>query len=72
MAGDLTTVVGVRDAVRKVCDAIDAGTLQPTEFEMVSLALMASEFGGPLAYDLICEVASRCEIGRKALKAVAI
>lgn len=72
MASDITTVVGVRDAVRKVCDAIDTGTLHPTEFEMVALALMVVEYGGPLAHDLICEVASRCDIGRKALKAVAI
>lgn len=71
MAGDLTTVVGVRDAVQKVCAAIDAGAVQPSESEMVALAIIAHEYGGPLAHDLICQVASRCEIGRKALKAVA-
>lgn len=71
MAGDLTTVIGVRDAVRKVCAAIDAGTVKPTEAEMLALAIMVFEYGGPLTHELLCEVASRCESGRKALKAVA-
>jgi hypothetical protein len=72
MAGDLTTVVEVRDAVQKICAAIDAGVLQPSEAEMLALAQLAVEYGGPLKHDLLCAVASRCEMGRRALKSVAI
>jgi hypothetical protein len=68
---NLERLVKLRDAVNAVCEAIDAGELVPTEAQMVGLAQMVQREGGPMAHDLICQIAARCEIGRQELKKVA-
>lgn len=65
----LERIVKVRDAVRGICRAIDAGEVAPSEIEMVALATVVAREAGPLAHTLLCELASRCRNGRKALDA---
>lgn len=60
-------IVRIRDAVNGLCRAIDAGEVVPTEPEMLALAVVVEQHGGPLAHDLCCQLASRCRNGRKAL-----
>jgi hypothetical protein len=65
--GPLERIVHLRDAVNELCRAIDAGEVTPTEREMVALAIVVEQHGGPLAHDLLCQLASRCRNGRAVL-----
>lgn len=67
----LTEILQLRNAVDMVCAAIDKGEIHPSEEEMMALALMVEQKGGPLKHDLLCKLASRCEKGRAALKGMA-
>ncbi len=64
----LVEMVQAREAVEKVCAAIDAGQIQPTEEELMALALMVHRHGGLLKHDLLCQIARRSVHGRAALK----
>jgi hypothetical protein len=63
----LERIIRIRDAVNGLCRAIDAGEVTPTEPEMLALALVVERDGGPLAHDLLCQLASRCRNGREVL-----
>lgn len=65
--GPLERIVHIRDAVGCLCRAIDAGQVTPDESEILALAVIVEQHGGPLAHDLICQLASRCRNGRHAL-----
>jgi hypothetical protein len=65
--GPLARIVHIRDAVHGLCRAIDAGDVTPTELEMVTLATVVARYSGPLAHDLLCQLASRCRNGRAVL-----
>ena len=67
----IVRIVEVRDAVDRLCAAIDAGELAPTDHEMMAVALVVARDAGPLKHDLLCKIASRSEAGRKALARVA-
>lgn len=67
----LEIIVALRECVEAICEGIDAGSIQPTEAEMVAMAEIVDKYGGPLRLDLLCMLASRCEEGRTALKAMA-
>lgn len=56
----------VRQGAEGVIKAIDAGTLSPTEQEMVALATLCDDH--PLLKDLVVQLAARCKNGRTALK----
>jgi hypothetical protein len=60
--------VEIRDAVTGLCRAIDAGEVTPDEREILALAIVVVEVGGPFVHDLLCQLASRCRNGRKVLE----
>ncbi len=64
----LVEMVQAREAVDKVCAAIDAGELQPSEHAMLALATLVSKTGGPLAHELLVKLASRSSNGSKAMR----
>jgi hypothetical protein len=64
----LVRLVKLRNAVDELCAAIDRGEVVPGEEEMLALGLLIEKEGGPLKYDLLVKVASRCKNGQKALK----
>jgi hypothetical protein len=68
----LVRIVEIRDAVNRLCAAIDAGDVSPTEAEMVALAVVVARDGGPLAHDLLCKLASRCQNGRAVLNGIPV
>jgi hypothetical protein len=43
--------------VKGLCAAIDAGEVAPTELEMLALAIVVEQETGPLAFDLLCQLA---------------
>jgi hypothetical protein len=63
----LQRIIRIRDAVNGLCRAIDSGDVTPTELEMLALGELVVRDGGPLAHDLLCQLASRCRNGRKVL-----
>lgn len=63
----LDRIVYLRDGVEKLCRGIDTGQITPSEPQMLALGLAISRHGGPLAHDLLCQIASRCRNGRKVL-----
>lgn len=67
----LVAMITVRDAVDRVCAAIDAGEIQPSEEEILALALIVERDGGVLKHDLVVKLASRCKLGQAALKKIA-
>jgi hypothetical protein len=67
----LSEQIRVRDAVDALCADIDAGNVVPTEKEILALAIVVNRIGGPFKHDLTVKLASRCRIGRLALKNVA-
>ena len=60
-------MVQAREFVDKVCRAIDAGEIHPTEEQMLALAVRVKDVGGPLAHDLLCKLASRTKNGSAVL-----
>lgn len=64
----IESAVRIKDAVEGLCKAIDAGEVHPTELEMVAFACVVVRDAGPMAHTLLCQLASRSEIGKKALK----
>lgn len=67
----LLRIVQTREAVERLCAAIDAGQVTPTDGQMADFAKLVAQHGGPLAHDLLCQLASRCTIGREVLKELA-
>jgi len=67
----LERIVRVREMVDRLCLAIDRGEVTPSEEEMAGLGELVLEAGGPLAYELVVKLASRCAAGRDALKDIA-
>jgi hypothetical protein len=67
----LLTIVRARVLVDELCAAIDAGTVQPDERDILALAVVVQREAGPLAHDLLCKLASRCPNGQAALKKMA-
>lgn len=66
------TTAKLHKAVTELCAAIDRGEVVPGEAEMVALALIVKkEIPASLGHDLVCQLASRCEYGRKVLKEMA-
>lgn len=65
--GSLERRVYLRDMVNGLCRAIDTGEVTPGETEMLAIAHVVERHAGPLAHDLLCQLASRCKKGRKAL-----
>lgn len=65
--GPLERSVYLRDMVTGLCRAIDAGEVTPDDRGMLALARIVERHGGALAHDLLCQLASRCQDGRKAL-----
>lgn len=63
-------IIHIRDAVNGLCRAIDAGEVTPTEGGMLAIAIVVERDGGPLAHDLLCQLASRCRNGRAVLDRV--
>jgi hypothetical protein len=64
-------IVQIRDAVNGLCAAIDRGEVTPSDQEMLALAVIVKREGGPLAYDLLLKLASRCPAGRAVLARIA-
>ena len=71
MGINLERLVQIRDSVAAVCAAIDAGEYAPDDATLYAMATLVQRECGPIAHDLLCQLASRCESGRKALKASA-
>lgn len=67
----LLAMVQAREAVDKVCAAIDAGEIAPSEEAMMILAIRVSQVGGPLKHDLLCKLASRTKNGSAVLTRMA-
>lgn len=67
----IVRIVQLRDAVDRLCAAIDAGEVSPTEIEMLALAFIVERDGGLLKHDLLVKLASRCRNGRAVLKEMA-
>lgn len=66
----LERIVRIREAVDRLCAAIDAGTAAPSEREMLALAMVVHLHAGPLRHDLLVKLASRCRAGRAVLQLI--
>lgn len=67
----LLNIVRARVLVDELCAAIDTGKVHPTEPEILALAVVIQQQAGPLAHDLLCQLASRCPNGRAVLAKIA-
>lgn len=69
--GSLLNIVRARVLVDELCAAIDAGTVDPREQDILALAVLVKREAGPLAHDLLVKLASRCKNGSAVLTRMA-